>query len=154
MMFRSAQLEDVKAISRLLSQLTRDHIALDFEKRARELLLEQIDPGSIAEYLKDGYDYQVAESDGRIVGVVATRDDNHLVHLYVADDWQGQGLSRRLWELARDRCLERSRTSRFTVNSSLNAIPVYERFGFLRTGPTRYEDGIPMHPMAIDLPRA
>ena len=46
---------------------------------------------AIAGYLSEGYDYLVAEEQGKLVGVVATREDRHLFHLFVADAYQGRG---------------------------------------------------------------
>ena len=65
-----------------------------------------------------GFDWLVAEDGGRLAGVVATRDDSHLYHLFVAREHHRRGVARRLWETARDRCVKRAGTRRFTVNAS------------------------------------
>lgn len=93
----------------------------------------------------DRYRFHVAECDGELAGFIAIRDRTHLFHLFVARKYQRLGLARQLWlralgEIERDAAV-------ITVNSSMEAVPVYERFGFTRTsGPVR-EDGVLCVPM-------
>src|SRR5690606_40652166 len=82
--------------------------------------------------MEAGFDYHVAEVAGEIVGVVGMRDGSHVYHLFVAEEHQGRGLGRALWEHAKAECLRRGRPAAFTVNSSRGAVPIYERFGLDR----------------------
>ena len=68
-----------------------------------------------------------------MIGVVATRDDRHLYHLFVAESHQRRGVARSLWELARRACVQAGSEGPFTVNSSQFAVEVYERLGFRAT---------------------
>lgn len=54
-----------------------------------------------------------------MLGVVATRDDHHLLMLFVAEEAQGQGLARALWARAREACLEAGYSGVFTVSAAL-----------------------------------
>lgn len=81
------------------------------------------------------------------------RDSAHLFTLFVAEDFQGQGLGRRLWELARAECLAAGNPGAFTVNSSKYAVPVYERFGFVVAGPVQTRNGVLYVPMKMTLNR-
>lgn len=152
MNIRKAEATDVAAISKLVSRLTRETIAHDFTPEARTLLLVSMNEEAVGGYLNEGYDYLVAEESGRLVGVVATRDDTHLFHLFVAESHQGQGLSRKLWEQALERCRQRSGGERFTVNSSLNAVGVYRRFGFVADSAAISKKGVVVVPMTLTLP--
>jgi GNAT superfamily N-acetyltransferase len=94
--------------------------------------------------------YYVAESDGQFAGVVALRENAHLFHLFVASSFQRAGLATRLWSIVKAEALAQGNTGRFTVNSSLNAVPVYERFGFVRKGDVQQMHGISFQPMQLD----
>lgn len=97
--------------------------------------------------LAERYAFLVAEEDGRLAGFVAVRDRAHLYHLFVAPGYQRRGLARELWRRARAAAEADGPVGEFTVNSSLAAVPVYERFGFERTsGPVRTH-GIAFIPM-------
>lgn len=80
--------------------------------------------------------YVVAEDQGvaPLAGAAAMRADGLLFHLFVHEARQRQGLGRRLWEFLRDRARQRGHAGAFTVHSSLNAVPVYERLGFQVSG--------------------
>ena len=47
--------------------------------------------------------------------------------------------------------LQAGNPGKFTVNSSLNAVPVYQRFGFVANGPVVQKHGIAFQPMLLQL---
>ena len=130
--------------------LARQHIIHEFEPHAKELFLTKNNEGSIRDFVAQGFRYHVAELDGRIVGFVGVRDNKHLYHLFVANEYQRQGLGRQLWNTARAHCLVAGNPGRFTVNSSNSAVGIYETLGFIRTGPTQNTDGVLYNPMATN----
>ena len=77
------------------------------------------------------------------------RGRSHLFHLFVDDSYQGRGLARQLWNEARRRVTQSGGLSEFTVNASLNAVIVYERFGFQSEGEVRQVNGISFQPMRL-----
>jgi GNAT superfamily N-acetyltransferase len=97
------------------------------------------------------YVYLVAELEGRMAGFIAMRDRRHLFHLFVAAASQRTGIARALWEQARQVSLRAGPIAEFTVNSSLNAVPVYCSFGFVPTGEVTQEHGIAFLPMHLTL---
>jgi GNAT superfamily N-acetyltransferase len=82
---------------------------------------------------------------------VAVRDTTHLYHLFVRQEFQGRGLSRELWQHAKEAAIAAGNRCGFTVNSSPYAVPVYERFGFKATGPRIETHGIAFVPMELHL---
>jgi GNAT superfamily N-acetyltransferase len=84
------------------------------------------------------------------VGVAGIRDTTHVYHLFVAEAFHRQGLATSLWEIAKAAALAAGNPGRFTVYSSLHAVPVYERFGFRATGPEVHKHGVAFVPMELD----
>jgi len=80
----------------------------------------------------------VAEDVNGLSGFVAFRNPSHLFHLFVAAHAQSQGLGKLLWQ----KVLDRSACSKITVNSSVFAIPFYQRLGFTQVGLDKTEDWI------------
>jgi N-acetylglutamate synthase-like GNAT family acetyltransferase len=151
MIFRKAQRDDIEAISKLLTELVKKYIVSSCTGIGGELILASMTPDAIKTYFDLGYQYNVAEDDGAVVGVVGMKDNSHLYHLFIADPQQGLGLSRTLWELARNECLANDNEGRFTVNSALNAQNVYLKFGFTPVDGIREKFGIKDIPMTLDL---
>ena len=138
---------DIPSVASLLESLAREHITHEFSPQAQARFLANNNEDRIRAFVAHGFRYHVAESRGRIVGFVGARDNQHLYHLFVANDCQRQGLGRRLWAVAREACLAAGNPGSFTVNSSNNAVPVYERLGFVRAGPTKNHGGVLYNPM-------
>ena len=149
MFIRRATTDDAPAISDLIRPLAEKYIAGDFSPEGARTLLDSMAPAAIAGYIESGYRYHVAEQDGAIVGAVAVRDNRHVYHLFVAEAFQGRGLARRLWHVARHACGHDGNSGEFTVNSSRFAVEMYRKFGFVETGPTETKSGVTYVPMAL-----
>jgi len=87
----------------------------------------------------------VYEKEGEIVGYIAMKGDSHLYHLFVSENHQGKGLSRALWEFATNICV----SNVYTLRSSLYAVPVYRKFGFIESDVAGEKDGIDFQPMEL-----
>lgn len=145
---RLAREADANAISALVRRLTHVHISRDFTEEGRRFLDEALRSQNILESMRSSGRYFVAVRQDTIVGVVATRDNSHLLLLFVAEEAQGQGLARIMWEHARNACVEAGYSGPFTVSAALGAVPVYKTLGFTATGPATTEHGVTRVPMA------
>ncbi|QUM89041.1 GNAT family N-acetyltransferase [Moritella sp. 36] len=150
MIIRKAELDDVEAISQLITPLVIKYILPTCSKEGGLLILNSMAPNCISNYLDAGYVYHVAELNSELIGVVGMKENAHLYHLFIADSQQGKGLSRTLWELARDVCLANGNEGKFTVNSALNATDVYLKFGFVPVSGVRERAGIKDMPMELE----
>lgn len=150
MEIRNATAEDASAISRLIGSVAR-FFTLQPDGAGAENFLKTISTDSVTGYLTDPrFAYFKAEQDGTLAGVVALRDASHLYHLFVDASFQRQGLSRQLWDHARA-AVGDANPGNFTVNSTPYAQPVYERFGFVATGPRVETKGIAFVPMRLNI---
>jgi ribosomal protein S18 acetylase RimI-like enzyme len=151
MNIRLATVDDVPRISSLIRNLAKEFIAHEFSEEAASALLGSMDDPAIRGYIESGYRYHVAEEDGELAGVAAVRDNSHLYHLFVSERFQGQGLARRLWEIAKTASLSAGNPGVFTVNSSRYAVSMYENFGFVRQSEEVNCLGVICIPMKLDL---
>lgn len=145
MHIRPAKIQDAEAISALIIS-SAHHFLLDSSGRGAERFLAGITPQAIVGYITSpSFHYLVAEDGTDLGGAVALRDGRHLFHLFVSPTHQRHGLARALWEAAKQGASKDLKT--FTVNSSPNAVTVYERFGFTVNGPRTEMNGIAFVPM-------
>ena len=141
---RQAKASDAVVISRLVTGLAHYFIP---DPSSPEIgpFLAGLTPPSYAERLgSSNFTHYVAEDSSGPCGIIALRDGSHLYHLFVRADAHGQGIARALWEHAK----ALSGHSAFTVNSSLFAVPVYERLGFLAKSPPQTAQSLVFVPMA------
>jgi len=173
MIIRKAKLDDVNEISQLITKLVIKYILPTCSEEGGQLILNSMSPNSLSNYIAAGYEYHVAELseelsgelsgelseelseelNGELIGVIGMKENAHLYHLFVADSQQGKGLSRTLWEQAKDVCLANGNDGKFTVNSALNATAVYLKFGFVPVSGIRERSGVKDMPMELTLYR-
>lgn len=88
---------------------------------------------------------RVALVGGELVGYVCMKKNGHLYHLFVSEQHQGKGIARALW----GSMLECCKCSTYTVRSSLYAVPMYKRLGFVETGPVAEQEGVQFQTMEL-----
>jgi GNAT superfamily N-acetyltransferase len=142
MLIRPASSADSQVISDLLTYLANKYIAVEFAAEGIKNLLDSMTPDAIESFFNQGFRYHVGEVDTTVVGVIGTRDNSHLFHLFVDDEFQGQGYATQLWSVAKTACVEAGNPGYFTVNSSLNAQLVYKAWGFSPVGGIREGGGV------------
>ncbi|MGK5028317.1 GNAT family N-acetyltransferase [Janthinobacterium sp. DSP2-3-3] len=148
---RPALVADAPAIVALIDDLM-PFLTLHPDGAGAEKFIEHCRQPAIEGYLSQSrYAYQLAHLDGELAGVVAMRDNTHLFHMFVPRALHRRGMARRLWQAARDASIAAGNTTGFTVNASLYALPLYERLGFVATGPKVEMDGIAFVPMRMEL---
>ena len=149
MQIRRATESDAERISALIRALSGPFTVSPTGEGA-ESFFASIGEQAIRGYITaNNFSYLLAETADTLTGVVAIRDRRHLYHLFVAQPFQGKGLGRKLWLAARQEALNAGHAGSFTVNSSLNAVPVYERFGFSPSGPKVEAHGVAFIPMQL-----
>jgi ribosomal protein S18 acetylase RimI-like enzyme len=144
---RSARPLDAAAIADLIRSASEASFLPDFSDAGKSRFLSDHTAEAMAARLQSSdFRYDVAEEDGVLVGLVGVRSGTHLFSLYVAPNMQGLGLGRILWNHVKERSLTRAGNV-ITVNSSRNAVSIYERFGFVPTGATVDTNGVLYVPM-------
>jgi GNAT superfamily N-acetyltransferase len=146
---RQATSADAAPISALITSLAHLFLASTDDNGATQFR-KAVTPGALALYMvRPDVNYLVGEQDGVFCGAVALRDHRHLHHLFVAPIFQGRGIGWQLWRAARDAALAAGNPGEFTVNASLNAVPVYRRFGFESVGGPQQNNGLIFQPMKL-----
>jgi len=97
--------------------------------------------------------YLVAVVEGKVAGVLGIRDGRRVLHLFVAESLQRRGIASTLWDRARTELLAAADAVERVVNSSIYAVPVYERFGFEASGPRVVAGGVSYVPMQLTIRR-
>lgn len=123
-------------------------MTVDPQGRGAEAFFDSVSAAAEAAYIRsDRYEFILAEAGGELAGFIAMRDRTHLFHLFVAPRFQRRGLARELWRRAQKAAGPAGAQPEFTVNSSLPAVAVYERLGFVQSSPPEQRAGVVFVPM-------
>lgn len=147
MIFRPAKPADATPISDLIMSF-RHLLTIDPNGRGAGEFFASVSAEAERKYIRsDRYCFVVAEARGKLAGFIAMRDRTHLFHLFVAPQYQRRGLAWELWRRGCEATGPHRAGAEFTVNSSLPAVPVYERFGFRQASPPVRQSGVAFVPM-------
>ena len=148
-----AEESEAESISRFVSELAVTHIGSTLPVGGLKNLLRSMDVDSTLRRMTDGFPHWVALEDNAIVGIAVVKPPSHIYHLFVRSDRQRSGIGRRLMNEALWFISDRCGRATVTVNSSLNAVDAYRRFGFRNSGDQVVDDaGVRFQPMSRDLP--
>ena len=129
------------------AQWPRDEAAL---ARVRRLVF--IEEQRVPEDLEwDGLDSEALhllaeDTNGTPIGTARLLTDGHIGRMAVIKDWRGRGVGRSLLETLMDTARERGLEAVF-LHAQVEAIPFYERSGFVAEGDVFMDAGIPHRTM-------
>jgi ribosomal protein S18 acetylase RimI-like enzyme len=147
MRIRKARLTDAKALAKLVYSLAHYYLQCDTDQLPDWFLKPLTEKSFNARLMSDNYTTLLCEDEGKIVGYVAIRGGSHLHHLFVDEAYQRKGLGRQLWDTVRGLCP----SPEYMLRSSMQAIPVYEKFGFEISGDVSEKEGIQFQPMRMEV---
>ena len=143
MEIRKAEISDVDDVAELVRSLSRYYLEEDQEELPNWFNQTLQDSSFRDRFTSIEYRNYVAEVDGIVVGYISIKKGFHLYHLFVSPNYHNQGIAKSLWQF----CVDELKIQSCTVRSSLYAIPVYSKFGFITTDDVAYKDGIGFQPM-------
>ncbi len=145
MNIRKALVGDAGKIKELVSSLSHFYLE-DKRSSLPEWFSRTLDVTEFERRLSSKeFDNLVYAIDNEIVGYISIKEKSHLYHLFVAESYQGKGISRELWRYATSDSSE----GVYTVRSSMFAVPVYKKFGFKESEVAASKDGIGFQPMVL-----
>ena len=91
-------------------------------------------------------DFWGAFDNNQLLGVIATKDYNHIALFFVEGIYHNKGIGKALYK----KICELNTTGTYTVNSSPYARKVYEHLGFVYTDTVQSVNGLIFYPMKND----
>jgi GNAT superfamily N-acetyltransferase len=133
--YHSLTADQSNAVSQLIQSVIREFNAQDYTEDGIQTLMEFTGEASLADILSAEKTIGFAGSIARkMVGVCILREWSHLTLLFVDGAYHRRGIGRKLFELALAECLKKNpQLDVITVNSSLFAVDVYRKLGFVPT---------------------
>ncbi len=148
---RSAQVQDLTHIHKLVVSLSKFYLIdgggelpLWLQKT---LVIEKFKQRMLTDNFIHLLYEQKSEQGNEIVGYLSIKNKCHLYHLFVREDCQGRGISKKLWQEAMRLC----QSSFYTVRSSIYAVPIYKHYGFVPIGDSAEREGVGYQKMELVL---
>ena len=146
MSFLLLNLKILRAESKQAEQISNMILPLAIEHF--KPIIASFSSDSIASLIDNpAFNYYIAIIDDALCGIMALRDNKHIYHLFVTTKYQRRGIARRLWEHAKLAAEQLGNEGVFTVNSSMNAVQVYQHLGFNIESTPQEKNGVSFIPM-------
>ncbi|KAF1016845.1 MAG: Mycothiol acetyltransferase [Stenotrophomonas maltophilia] len=145
---RPARPDDVTAISAICVAAFSNAVAPSLSAQGVATFMQAATAGAFAERLQGDNHILVAEQEGRVVGVIELKEGRHLAMLFVDPACQGQGIGHALFQAV----LPQLRAPAMSVRASLNAVPTYQRYGFVIDGEAGEFNGLLYQPLSLAAP--
>ena len=142
---RPARPDDLAAISAICMAAFSEAVAPSLSTQGVATFTQVAAADAFAERLQGDNHILVAEQDGNIVGVIELKEGRHLAMLFVDPASQGQGIGHALLQAV----LPRLRAPAMSVRASLNAVPTYQRYGFVIDGEVGQFNGLVYQPLSL-----
>ena len=143
MSITTANMEDAEEISTLVASLSHFYL-LNKQGSLPTWFCQTLTMAEFERRLSSdnylNFAYRVKQN---IVGYIAMKNKDHVYHLFVAENYQGRGIARQLWEHA----VNATQMTQYTVRASLYAIDTYKAFGFTISAEAANKDGMGYQPM-------
>jgi GNAT superfamily N-acetyltransferase len=143
--YRQIHPSETAAVSSLAREVFDQFVAPHYQTEGVAEFYRYASVEALSQRHKSGHITLVAEHSGELVGMLHLREPRHVSMLFVQSSHQRGGIGRGL--LAAVGALAGDTDCEFTVNSSPNAVPAYERLGFRITGSEQCVHGIRFVPM-------
>ena len=139
-------------VCNLVARSFNEFIAPDFPEQGVEEFFLYSNPLSLKRRLEKNYFSMVAECEGRILGMIEIKGENHISMLYVDKDFHHNGIASNLDKKALEEISENNRNPNdITVNSSRYAVPFYESLGFIQYEDEKSVYGVIHTPMLLSV---
>ncbi len=136
----------------LIIQTFNNYIAHLYPQRGVRHFLRYVKPHLLLQRSHANHFVMVARTQELIVGMIEVRNCKHISLFYVLKEFQMKGISKELLRRSEEICLKtKPDLDQITVNSSPNAVQIYEKLGFSKVGSEQMRNGIIFTPMIYDL---
>lgn len=140
--------DDLAAAAALIRRVFDRFEGPDYPTEGIDTFYRIIDPEAMSKRLHSGQMQAWGAFRGsELVGVLASRDQNHISLLFVEAAYHRQGIARALFDTFCAFIRPDATIHRITVNSSPFAVEAYIRLGFTPTSVEQTAEGIRFTPM-------
>ncbi len=146
--YRHMQTGDEEAVYDLVRRVFDAFVGNGYSQEGIDEFFRSVSSESLARRLTEDHFILLATHKDRVVGMIDVRDCERISLFFVDADYHRKGIGKTLLNRALANCRNAAPEAlHVDVDSSPYAVPIYEKLGFLRTGPLQSYNGIQFVPM-------
>ncbi|MDD5455745.1 MAG: GNAT family N-acetyltransferase [Candidatus Margulisbacteria bacterium] len=138
-----------KEIYLLIKKVFDELIGIEYSAEGITSFYDFIDPQNILNRFLNKNIILLAKDNGKIVGMLETRDFNHICLFFVNKKYHHQGIGKKLF--LKMLSMVKSHTKFIDVNASPYSEKIYAKLGFQKTSEQTVKNGIKFIPMKMTI---
>jgi predicted GNAT family N-acyltransferase len=149
---RKPNISDASKICSMVNSVFMKCVAPDYSEEGIDFFLKISTPAELIDKMEKGNLVYIAEMKSNIIGVIVTRNINHISRYFVDVNYQQMGIGRKLFQhVLSTLSKEHQEIEQITVNSSPFAVKAYEKLGFIKTADEQIGNGMKYIPMVYNI---
>ncbi|MEJ2284274.1 MAG: GNAT family N-acetyltransferase [Desulfobacterales bacterium] len=149
--YRLMQAGEEQEVCDLVIRVFNEFVAHQYSDIGIQEFLKYVQPHCLSERCQKDDFIVLAISQGKIVGMIELVENSHISLFYTEGERQRSGIGRKLLRKALEICVRYETTIKeITVNSSPNAVKIYEKLGFYVMKKEQLKNGIRFVPMRLE----
>jgi ribosomal protein S18 acetylase RimI-like enzyme len=150
--YRLMQEGEEQEVCDLVIRVFHEFVAHQYSEEGVQEFLKYAEPQSLSKRCKEDDFVSLATTQGKIVGMIELVGNSHISLFYTEGSLQRIGIGRKLLNKSLEIGMNNDPAlTEITVNSSPNAVGIYEKLGFTVTEPEKEINGIRFVPMKLEL---
>jgi ribosomal protein S18 acetylase RimI-like enzyme len=146
------RLGEEDSVCRLIEECFNKFIAPEYTETGVREFLNYVNPQFLNHRVQRNHIVLVALNGDQLIGAIELRSYNHISLLFVKTEYQNMGIAKKLLNLSLELCKRANPSlAHIDVNSSPNAVRIYEKLGFTQTDIEQEVNGIRFTPMKLSI---
>lgn len=148
--FKRMEEGEEQTASEMVRRVFEKFIAHEYTSDGFTTFMQFINPATIHNRNFRGSSFTLlCRNKERIVGLLEVQNWEHILLLFVDEEFHGRGIARGLLNRVVEMCRKEGNTEKLTVKASPYGEPIYRKLGFVPSGPMQVKDGIKFRPMEL-----
>ena len=145
--------EEINFVSNMVNDIFDEFVGKDYSEEGNKTFKDYIKPENILTRLNGkNNQFYVAKHNNEIIGLLETKNNDHISLFFVRKEFYGKGVGKKLFEnYTRRLKQENIGIKTITVNSSIYAEKIYSKMGFIKNNEMQEKNGIKYIPMEYTL---
>ncbi|MCL1874612.1 MAG: GNAT family N-acetyltransferase [Clostridiales bacterium] len=146
--FEELKTEEINQYSNMITIVFDEFVGKDYSKEGNDTFKDYIEPINILERYKNGLSkFFIAKCNYEIIGVLETRNYDHISLFFVKKEFHGQGIGKKLFQIFMETIKNNNDIKTISVNSSIYAEIIYSKLGFIKLDEIQEKRGMKYIPM-------
>ncbi|MCL1827601.1 MAG: GNAT family N-acetyltransferase, partial [Candidatus Cloacimonetes bacterium] len=132
--FGYLKINEINQYSDMINAIFDEFVGKDYSEEGNRTFNDFTEPKNVLDrFNKELCKFFIAKCNNEIIGVLETKNNDHISLYFVKKKYHKQGIGRKLFQIFMDTIKDDVEIKAISVNSSIYAEKIYSKLGFIST---------------------